>query len=103
MKCGQGLATEEMTECPGCGVMTFEVVPCFGCSSKTAPPVSLEAVMLELYGQEQNISISSFFDRGWKVGIGDETNGFIEEGWFGRDQLGEAVDFLRSVAAGGAK
>ena len=30
------LATEEMTPCPKCGALTFEVGPCFRCSSK--PP-----------------------------------------------------------------
>ena len=37
----------------------------------------LSAVLYELYGSEINVSISSFWDGGWEVKLGDEMNGFI--------------------------
>ncbi len=39
-------------------------------------PPSLEIMLHMFYEQEKNIIISSFWEGGWYVGIGDDLNGF---------------------------
>ncbi len=38
MKHVTGLATEEMTSCPSCGDLTFEIGPCFRCCATSRKP-----------------------------------------------------------------
>ena len=44
--------------------------------------MDIEIVMKNLYESEINCSISSFWDNGWDVKLGDEMNGFVAEGNF---------------------
>jgi hypothetical protein len=41
--------------------------------------MNLTQVLSELYESEINCSLSSFWDGGWFVKIGDESNGFLAE------------------------
>jgi hypothetical protein len=54
--------------------------------------MDIEIVMKRLYESEINCSISSFWDNGWDVKLGDEMNGFKAEGNF--HTLDEAAAFL---------
>lgn len=54
--------------------------------------MDIEIVMKNLYASEINCSISSFWDNGWEVKLGDEMNGFKAEGLF--RTLDEAATFL---------
>ena len=54
--------------------------------------MDIEIVMKKLYESEINCSISTFWDNGWDVKLGDEMNGFVAEGNF--RNLVEAADFL---------
>jgi len=36
----------------------------------------VEAILKELYTSEINFSLTTFFDLGWRVKLGDEANGF---------------------------
>lgn len=54
--------------------------------------MDIELVMNRLYQSEINCAISSFWDNGWDVRLGDEMNGFRAEGNF--RTLDEAADFL---------
>jgi hypothetical protein len=40
--------------------------------------MSLEDVMAKYYAEERNIEISSFWDSGWQVRIGDRVSGFTK-------------------------
>lgn len=59
----------------------------------------LEDVLAELYRREINVAIDSFWDRGWRVRIGDDQNGFDAERAFERDAIGEIGDWLLAEAA----
>lgn len=54
--------------------------------------MDIEITMKRLYESEINCSISSFWDNGWDVKLGDEMNGFVAEGNF--RTLDEAAEFL---------
>lgn len=53
---------------------------------------TLTAVMRALYANEINVAISSFWDGGWDVKLGDEMNGFKAESNF--DNLDDAASWL---------
>lgn len=38
--------------------------------------MKLKTILETYYAREQNVRLSSFFDAGWAVKIGDEVNGF---------------------------
>lgn len=42
-------------------------------------PPSLERILVALYAAERNAQVSSFWDGGWTVRLGDIVNGFT---WF---------------------
>jgi hypothetical protein len=54
--------------------------------------MDIEIVLKQLYESEISCSISSFWDGGWDVKLGDEMNGFVAEGNF--HTLDEAAEFL---------
>ena len=54
--------------------------------------MDIEIVMKKLYKSEINCSISSFWDNGWDVKLGDDMNGYAAEGNF--RMLDEAATFL---------
>ncbi len=56
----------------------------------------LTAILTELYESELNCSISSIWDSGWTVKLGDKLNGFVEEGNF--RTIEEVAGFLHSAA-----
>lgn len=56
----------------------------------------IQKVMERLYASEINCSVSSFWDGGWTVKLGDEMNGFITSGDF--DTLEEVAVFLDKEA-----
>ena len=58
--------------------------------------MDIEIVMKKLYESEINCSISSFWDNGWAVKLGDEMNGFVAEGNF--RTLTESATFLDQQA-----
>jgi hypothetical protein len=58
----------------------------------TIGPMDIEIVMKRLYESEINCSISSFWDGGWTVRLGDEMNGFAAE--TNCSTLDEAAAFL---------
>lgn len=55
---------------------------------------NLRIVLQAFYKAEQNVELSSFWDGGWTVKIGDESNGFKSENTFAT--LEEVEDFLWS-------
>lgn len=60
--------------------------------------MSLIAVLQSLYDSEINVSISSFWDGGWLVRLGDEMNGYRATETFDNDQLDDAAAWLASAA-----
>ena len=54
--------------------------------------MDIEIVLNRLYESEINCSISTFWDNGWDVKLGDEMNGFRAEGNF--RSLDEVAAFL---------
>ena len=54
--------------------------------------MDIEIVMKKLHESEINCSISSFWDNGGDVKLGDDMNGYAAEGNFGT--LDEAATFL---------
>lgn len=42
-------------------------------------PDTLDVLLAQLYRSEINVSISTFWDEGWEVKLGDEINGFVAE------------------------
>jgi hypothetical protein len=54
--------------------------------------------MGELYGQEINWAVSSFWDGGWTVKLGDDLNGFVAENTFHPKDLGKAAKWLAEQA-----
>lgn len=59
---------------------------------------SLETVLGALYSQEINCGLSSFWDGGWRVWIGDEMNGHRAEADFGRGDLHLIAEWLATNA-----
>ena len=57
-------------------------------------PLALAAVLRALYASEINVSVSSFWDGGWRVKLGDDWNGFDAEKEFRNDALDEAASWL---------
>lgn len=55
--------------------------------------MDLQTELEYLYSQEQNVELSSFWDAGWKLKLGDTTNGFTDTRAF--DSLVEVADYLR--------
>lgn len=43
--------------------------------------MTLEQVLARMYASEINARISCFWDAGWDVWLGDETNGWKEKAW----------------------
>lgn len=63
-----GLATEEMVDCPTCGVPTFEVGPCFACCAKAGDNA-------EPWSKVEIVAMTAFargFVTGWVDHPGDE-------------------------------
>jgi len=58
--------------------------------------MTLLDVMAALYASEINCRVSSFFDSGWTLQLGDELNGFKAEATF--YDFDEAADWLRAAA-----
>jgi hypothetical protein len=54
--------------------------------------MDIEIVMRKLYESEINCAISSFWDSGWDVKLGEEMNGYVAESDF--HTLDEAAEFL---------
>ena len=50
------------------------------------------------YDSEIDISVSSFWDDGWSIGIGDDMNGYDAEKNFPSEKLDEAAALLASEA-----
>lgn len=42
--------------------------------------MNLEQLLDALYASENNVTISCFWDAGWDIGLGDQTNGFVAQG-----------------------
>ena len=61
-----------------------------------ADPHSLEAVLMWLYRNEINASVSSFWDSGFSVMLGDDRNGYVDQASF--YDLAEAACWLRRKA-----
>ena len=55
---------------------------------------TLSAVLQALYASEINVSVSSFWDGGWRVQLGDDWNGIDAEREFRNDELDEAAKWL---------
>ena len=55
---------------------------------------TLTDVMRALYASEINCSVSSFWDGGWLVQLGDYMNGFKAEHTFDDDKLEDAAAWL---------
>lgn len=58
----------------------------------------MEAVMKELYDEEINCGIESFWDAGFTVWIGDEVNGKRAERGFDVQELDRVEGWLRNEA-----
>lgn len=58
---------------------------------------TLIAILERLYGLEVNVSVSSFFDSGYRAKFGDEVNG-----WFGREMVAEHLEDLAEQLHGEA-
>jgi hypothetical protein len=54
------------------------------------------SIMQDLYYSEINVSVTSFWDSGFKVKLGDETNGFVAEARF--QYWGQVEPWLRDKA-----
>lgn len=52
----------------------------------------IQTILEKFYYHEINVELSSFWDGGWKVKIGDDTNGFMTERCC--DSLNEAGEWL---------
>lgn len=59
---------------------------------------TLEEALRELYGREVNVSITSFWDAGWTVQIGDGWNGYRAERQFRSEEFGLIGDWLLAHA-----
>jgi hypothetical protein len=59
----------------------------------------LVKALQRLYETETNINISSFWDSGWTVKLGDELNGYVAERTFHNDELGELANWIEGQGA----
>jgi len=59
---------------------------------------SLLSVLCALYASEINVSISSLWDAGWKVKLGDSVEGFKAEKDFANAELAQAANWLAEQA-----
>jgi hypothetical protein len=61
---------------------------------------SLLSVLCALYASEINVSIciSSFWDEGWEVKVGDTVHGFVAEKTFANAELDQAAHWLAEQA-----
>ena len=55
----------------------------------------LQRSLERLYSQERNIELSCFWDAGWRVRLGDVTNGFTTDDWF--DSLDDVADYIDAL------
>jgi hypothetical protein len=62
-------------------------------------PGDLLKALQGLYESETNIHISSFWDAGWTVRLGDELNGYFAERAFRNDELGELAIWIEGQKA----
>jgi hypothetical protein len=60
------------------------------------PDSTQRHILDDLYASEINFAISTFWDGGFDVKLGDEMNGFSNEG--GAQTFGDAVELLRGWA-----
>jgi len=58
--------------------------------------MDLSTVLRELYESELNCSIRSAWHSGWTVKLGDDLNGFVAKGTFGKVE--EVAEFLHATA-----
>jgi hypothetical protein len=58
----------------------------------------LATTLSGLYASEINCGLSSFWDGGFTVWLGDGMNGRHGEGYFDGDKIGEAADWLHEQA-----
>ena len=56
--------------------------------------MNLQTILGQFYDYETNVQVSSFWDGGWTIKIGDEMNGFKESKNF--DTLEEGTTWLYS-------
>ena len=55
---------------------------------------SIEDAIRQLYDQERNVQIATFWDTGCTVCIGDNWSGFGAERTFSMEELGEIGDWI---------
>lgn len=65
---------------------------------RTIRDCTLDTVLALLYAHEINCGLSSFWDGGWSVWIGDEMNGYRAEADFGPGQYGDIPTWLADNA-----
>lgn len=58
----------------------------------------LASLLTKLYASEINVSVSSFWDRGWTIQLGDIGNGLKASSDFDNEHLDQAVRWLAEVA-----
>lgn len=58
----------------------------------------LETILRELYAREINVSISSFWDAGYTVRLGDDMNGYRAEREFKSEEFDQIGDWLLAHA-----
>jgi hypothetical protein len=58
--------------------------------------VQLSTILQELYDSEINVNISTFWDNGWDVKLGDNLNGFAAQNNF--RNIDEVADWLVKAA-----
>lgn len=56
----------------------------------------LEEILTKIYDTEQNIKISTFWDGGWNLAIGDYANGWIDSQGGDFDTIEDLRDYLIS-------
>jgi hypothetical protein len=64
-------------------------------------PPSLLSVLCSLYASEINVSlcVSSFWDEGWEVKLGDTVHGFKVQKTFANAELDQAAPWLAAQAS----
>jgi hypothetical protein len=66
-------------------------------------PTTLEQAVRALYAAEQNVSIASFWDVGWRVRFGDVMNGFTAERTFKAEEFDQIGEWLMETASARAE
>ncbi len=56
--------------------------------------MTLEEILTKIYDREQNIKISTFWDGGWTLAIGDDANGYIPSQGGDFDTIEDLRDYL---------